>query len=260
MADELTIWEPEKFDGSDLLPTHLMGGDVTTVPTVGRENIEPEDIVLPQLALLHGQSDAVLQGEDDAKPGHFYMTSNGRVWKPPVRALAIFHHRSAAMFVRDDADYDGLKNCISRDAVTGNEYGACDECRRCFDWRGRTPPLGQWAHNFTVLTPDGPCIIRVPMTNKWNRNAMNSFITNWQFSPHNLWSFPLCVRAMPRVNREQKPYFSVDIRWLLGQAVPERVQAEAQAMHARISASHEAGKFKSDAPDGVSPDDHVPFN
>ena len=63
---ELEVWKPQRpFDGADLVPTIRPTGTISQLPVgglIGRENVEPEDMVIPSLALLQGQSDPVCDG------------------------------------------------------------------------------------------------------------------------------------------------------------------------------------------------------
>lgn len=244
----IQIWEQPKFEGSSLIPTpESVGYLINPQDLVGRENVELEDLIVPALQLLQGQSDAVTSGIPDAKPGIFQHSNTGQLFVPPLKCVVVHYHKSNAFFPQPDKypEARDKKPCLSRDAVAGIVYGDCEECKICLDWfeDGR-PPMGARNHVFSVLTPDGPAVLRFSRS---SFKAGKKFLSNWNFSSKNLWHHPVVIN----VDSEQKQlksgkkttYYKMDIQWQTSEVTPKDWSDACLAMYQRISGAHEAGKF-----------------
>tara|TARA_R110000772_G_C13309802_1_gene439835 strand:- start:10556 stop:11344 length:789 start_codon:yes stop_codon:yes gene_type:complete len=251
MTEDLpAVWEPSKFDGSDLLPVAASGAKSSK----GRENIKAEDIVLPSLKLLAGMSDEVTkQTVEGAVPGKFLHTGAQQLFSSPVRAIVCAHTRSRAMFPDPkNSRYDGLEKCLSRDAVEGSEYGDCDACPHKEwgkdDTTGKSlKPLCGESHNFTVLTNIGPAVVR--MASRAIKSAKN-FLTTWNFSSKDLWAHPMVftTKAVEDTlpDGRKATNYVLGMRWDQADAVPPPVQQAAEGIYNIVSNAHEQGNFSSD--------------
>jgi len=237
------LWTPSKFSGSDLLPIAMADG-VDEVDSVGRENIDAADLILPTLSLLQGMSEAVTGGVDGAKPGHFCHSGTGEVFAPPLRVLLCAHYRSRALFPKDDKpEHAGLEVCISRDGVNGTRYGSCDDCEHTQWGERNAPPACSESHNFVAITPNGPAVLRFART---NFKTARQFLTTWTMSPKTLWSHPVVLTVKTNtkdVKGKKATYFTMDMRWTQQEAVPPAMQAAARAINAQVMAAHEQGRF-----------------
>lgn len=251
--NEVAIWEPKKFAGNDLLPMDLIGSEVAAVEgvpeCVGRENIDPDDLILPGLTLLHGTSEAVTKGYDDAKPGRFMHTGSEAVLEDgDLRVIFVHHHKGNALFPKDDERYKGLETCISPDAVEGNVYGECEKCRKCLDWdnENNNPPLGAQVHHFVVLTSMGPAIMRFARS---SYKAANQFVSSWAMSKKNLWVHPVVVRVKqsPKVLPTGKTtdFYHLQLAWQTTERVPDELQRTAYELYKEVLKKHETGNLKS---------------
>ena len=240
--NEVQLWEPSPFDGTDLLPTTL--ADQGEVNLAGREHVEATDLILPQLQLLQGQSEAVTSGDvEGATPGKFYLTSTQEVLDAPIRVLLCAHTRSRALFPKDKPEFQGVETCISKDGVEGTTYGSCDACPHKMWGENNRPPLCSEAHNFTALTPYGPAVIRFART---SFKTARQFLTTWTLTPKPLWAHPAMVIAKKdskEVGGKMTTFYKMDIRWLQRETVPTGAQRACEAVHQQVSAAHEAGRF-----------------
>jgi hypothetical protein len=239
--NEVQLWTPSKFDGDDLLPVDLGN---SKADTRGRENVEAEDLILPAIQLLQGQSDAVTQenGPEGAKPGKFYHTGAQEVFDGPLRVLLCAHTKSRALFPKEDTPA-GIEKCLSRDGVEGTVYGSCDACPHRAWRENNKPPLCSESHNFTALTPYGPAIIRFART---SYKSARLFLTSWTMTPKPLWAHPALIVAKSdskEVRGKMTTFFKMELRWLQRETVPPAVQEAAAAVHAQVSSAHEQGKF-----------------
>lgn len=250
---ELEVWKPQQpFDGADLVPTIKPTGTISQLPVgglIGRENVEPEDMVIPSLSLLQGQSDPVTDGMEGAQPGKFYLHTTGEVLVPPLRLLIVHHSKSRALFPQaDNPRSSSLKKCLARDYMTGTIYGACDECPHK-EWTGEdkdVKPLCSESHNFIVWTDQGPAVLRFANS---SYKAAKNFLTTWTTSSKNLWGHPVLVtvkrktKALP--GGKDSTYFVMDLRWDQKEDVPPTFQASAVDTYNRIQEAHKYGKLKS---------------
>jgi hypothetical protein len=248
---EIAPWKPAAFAGSDLLPV------LSSVPRdrshlVGRDNVEQSDLVLPTLRLLQGMSPPVLEGVEGAIPGRFMDSASQQVFTAPLRLLFVAHTKSNALYLNPkDARYNGLQKCISRDAITGSVYGACEECGKCTEWVDNQKPLGAQSHNFVVMTDQGPAILRCSRT---SFTAAKQFVSTWMMSDKNLWAHPVVVRVKAKPKQledgRQTTYFSMEPTWQRTETTPPEVQALAMEWHKMVMAAHGSGKLRTDEEGG----------
>jgi hypothetical protein len=240
--NEIAPWQPAPFNGTDLLPVAL--GD-RKADMIGRQHIEVEDLILPSLKLLQGSSEEVKQGVDGARAGLFWLSGAEEPFKPPLRVLAVAHTKSRALFPKEDRpEHEGLEECRSKDAKEGNRYGACEECphSKWDDANGR-PPACSESHNFTVLTPLGPAVMRFQRT---SIKAAKKLLTAWSMSQDPLFAHPLQISTSIRtdkVNGRDSTTHVMETKWLQREAVPPAAQEAARAVYSQVMAAHEQGKF-----------------
>lgn len=238
---EVQLWQPSEFEGSDLLPVQIGG----SIDRVGRENIEVEDLVLPSLKLLQGSSEEVKQGVEGARAGLFWLSGAEEPFKPPMRLLACAHTKSRSLFPKPDRpEHAGLEECTSRDGEVGSHYGDCASCPyKDWDNENGRPPACSESHNFTVLTPMGPAVLRFSRT---SIKAAKKLLTAWSMSADPLWSHPLVVSTSVRtdkVNGRDSTTHVMETKWVQRETVPPHVQQAARAVYEQVKAAHERGKF-----------------
>lgn len=250
--DEVVVWKPKEFTGNDLLPYDYVGGiqEVKGVPLVVEDNIDPDDLVLPALALLHGTSTAVTDGVEGARPGLFMHTGTEEVLpEGSVRAIVVHYHKGNALFPKDDPRYEGIETCISPDGVEGTVYGFCKECRKCLwkdDGSQEEPPLGGAVHHFVVLTSMGPVMMRFT---KSNYKAGSLFLSSKKISQKQFWAHPVVVRVTTgdKTLKSGKvtKFFKLQMKWQTTERVPDELQLAAYELYKSIQAKHETGNLKS---------------
>lgn len=250
---EIAVWKPKEFAGNDLLPMEELHPTeaIEGVPDmVGREHTDPDDLVLPALALLHGTSTAVQDGLEGAKPGVFMHTGTEQVLEEGnLRLILVHHHKGNALFPKDNEErYKGLETCISHDQVEGTKYGACEECRKCLDWDDANdlPPLGAQTHHFVALTSLGPVMLRFSRS---SYKSANKFISSWLGTRKNLWAHPVVVRVAEGTKAlasgKTTKYFYMQMAWQTTEKVPPELQRAAYALYKEVSQKHETGNLKS---------------
>lgn len=245
-------WEPKKFAGNDLLPVSdaVALAQVEGVPElVGREHVNPKDLILPGLVLLHGTSDAVQNKLEGAEAGLFMHTGTEEILPDgPLRLIFAHHHMGNALFPKEDDRYKGLETCISRDQVEGTVYGACEECRKCLDWDddNNLPPLGAETHHFVAMTDRGVVNMRFSRT---SFKAANKFISTWMMSRKNLFAHPVVVRVVTGnktlATGKVKLYHHLQLAWQTTEKVPDELQRAALALYKEVESKHESGNLKS---------------
>jgi hypothetical protein len=239
---EVALWSPAPFQGVDLLPVQL---GARRDDLIGRDNVEAEDLILPSLKLLQGSSEEVKQGVEGARAGIFWHTGVSEGFKGPIRVLACAHTKSRALFPKADRpEHAGLDECRSKDAKEGNRYGLCAECphSQWDDINGR-PPACSESHNFTVLTPFGPAVMRFQRT---SIKAARKLLTAWTMANKNLFEHPLEVSTKTRtdkVNGADSTTHVMETKWLQREAVPPHVQDAARGIYAQVMAAHAQGRF-----------------
>lgn len=256
-------WKPRAFEGNDLLPISdaVALEPIEGVPElVGREHVDPKDLLLPSLALLHGTSDAVQNKLDGAEAGLFMHTGTEEILpEGPLRLIFAHHHKGNALFPKEDERYAGLETCISRDQVEGTVYGSCEECRKCLDWddENNLPPLGAETHHFVAMTDRGPVMMRFSRT---SYKAANKFISSWMMSRKNLWAHPVVVRITTGnktlATGKVKLYHHMQLAWQVTEKVPAELQRAAFQLYKEVESKHETGNLKSHD-EGADDDDEL---
>jgi hypothetical protein len=250
---DVAVWKPKEFAGNDLLPMDdaMAVVGVEGVPElVGREHIDPEDLIVPALVLLAGKSTAVEDGVDGAVPGVFMHTGTEECLpEGHIRVIIAHHHKGNVLFPKDnDIRYKDLKTCISRDAVEGTEYGLCAECRKCLDWDDENdlPPLGAQTHHFVVMTSLGPVMMRFARS---SYKGASKFVSAWKMSRKNLWTHPVVIRVKegvkPLASGKTTIYHFMQMAWQTTEKVPDELQRSAFALYKEIESKHESGHLKS---------------
>lgn len=252
---ELQAWEPKPFDGEDLLPVaqtqqHVGPADV---PIVEDHDMEPEDMLLPQLSVLQGTTKIVAQGTvEGATVGKLYFSGSDRVITPPARLIVIHHFRGNAMFTRDpkkNPEYEGLEDCISRNGVKGTKYGFCETCKKCTEWRGEQsdlPPLGTKTQQFVVWLDDGVGILRLSMSNKHVIKSTKTFLTRRATTGRNWFAHPTVFTVGKHTNQRDEPFAAAVLRWDETETVPDDVQRACYAWVQRIRQALELGTLSED--------------
>lgn len=246
---EIVEWKPSPFDGSDFLPVlHQTEQLVDNIPVVGRESLTEDDIVVPTLKLLQGQSDEVTEGVSGAQPGKFFLSSSQEVIEPPIRVLVIAHGRSNVLYPKpDDPRYAGLKQCLARDGIEGNEYGYCDDCGLHKKWGDNNePPVCAESHNFTVLLEGrGPAIVRFK---RKSFPTAKTFVSNWRMGSKNLWHHPVEIRVdsdtfeMP--GGKKTKFYYMKMQWNTGISIPVEIHRKAYETYERLNNAAEHGRLK----------------
>lgn len=240
--NEVAIWKPTQFNGSDLLP---VGVTAKRQDLVGQENVEVEDLILPSLKLLQGSSEEVKQGVEGARAGIFWHTGVSEGFKGPIRVLACAHTKSRSLFPKADRpEHAGLEECRSKDAKFGDRYGECATCPYSqWDNENDRPPACSESHNFTVLTPFGPAVLRFQRT---SIKAARKLLTAWTMSNKNIFEHPLEISTKTRtdkVNGADSTTHVMETKWLQREDVPPHAQAAARAVFEQVSQAHAQGRF-----------------
>lgn len=253
--DAVAVWQPKEFAGNDLLPLeNTLPDKIEGVPElVGRENVNPDDLILPSIVLLHGTSEAVTNGVEGAVPGRFMHTGTEECLpEGSLRMILVHHHKGNVLFPKDDERYAGLETCISRDQIEGTTYGACDECKKCY-WpedggpalNGATSPLGAEVHHFVAMTDRwGPVMIRFSRS---SYKAANQFISSWIGSRKNLFAHPVVVRVAQGDKTlptgKVSKFYHMQMAWQTTERVPAELQQAAYALYKEVSQKHDTGNL-----------------
>lgn len=258
MSELPAIWAPTKFEGADLLPVEAGS---KPMDMIGREAIEHEDLILPSLKLLQGSSEEVKQGVDGARAGIFWLSGLEEGFKPPMRVLACAYTKSRGLFPKEDrAEHAGLEECRSKDNKTGSHYGDCATCPHA-QWTGEKneiPPACSESHNFTVLTPFGPAIMRFQRTSV---KAARKLLTAWSLSPNPLYAHPLIISTSVRtdkVNGRDSTTHVMETKWDRRETVPPHVQEFAKQIYEQVHRAHKEGRFDTQ-PEQSANDDDLPY-
>ncbi len=252
-ANLVTVWKPQQaFQGTDLVPELRSSTAIVEKPPgglLGRENVEPGDMILPSMLLLQGMSDPVTDQIKDAQPGKFWLSTAGEVIEPPLRLLLVHHSRSRALFPQpNNMRSKDLNKCLARDAIEGTEYGLCKECDHKKWGPNNEAPACSESHNFVAWTYFGPAVLRFAKT---SFKSARNFLTTWNLAEKNMWAH----LAIVTVKKNQKTlsdgqnatYFTMDMRWDQKEDVPLAFQENAVELYHQIQQAHEAGRFKPDA-------------
>jgi hypothetical protein len=251
-TDGVAVWTPKPFEGNDLLPMFALSAPVVVegVPAVvGRDHVDPGDLLLPALSLLQGTSKAVQDRVEGAQAGLFMHTGTEQVLPAgPLRVILAHYHKGNALFPKDDNPrYDGLKTCIAPDGIEGTEYGFCKDCRKCLDWDNdrNEPPLGAETHHFVAFTEWGPCMLRFSRT---SYKAGSKFVSGWTMSRQNLWAHPAVVRVIEDhktlKSGKTTTFYRMQMSWQVTERVPDELQRAAFALYNEVSQKHEHGQLK----------------
>jgi hypothetical protein len=257
---ELIKWEPKTFPGTDLLPLHSQREVIEGIPEIHAPDIHERDLVVPTINLLQGQSEAVTNGVEGAKPGAWLLSSTNEVFpEGPLRLLVVHHYRSNILFPRDnDPRYEGLETCIARDGKEGDVYGLCSECRKCY-WDQDNPqvqPLGSEVHNFVCMTSGGPALLRLSRT---SFRGARPLLTAKGSTGKNYFAHPVVVTVQQGTktmkNGSTTKYFFVDkMTWQATEKVPAHVQLAAYQLYLQVSGKQAAGQLKGQDEDGMFDD------
>lgn len=251
MTDEITVWTPTEFEGTDLLPVPVQRSE-SDLPIVGEENIDAEEMRVPVLKLLQGMSPECTEGEiEDAKPGLLYHTGSQQVIKPPIRTLVLHHGKSNAMYPdpKKDPRYEGLEECVSRDGVEGSVYGDCRSCGRT-GWVDKMKPLCTKAHDFVLMLPDGPAKIRFKV---FAYQSATNFTMAKKLQRKNFWDHPLVIWVKRRVNKlengKDATSYYFQCRWDTSIETPGYLRQQAYELHQTLAAAYGEGKMADDEPE-----------
>ena len=249
---EIVAWEPKLFPGNDLLPMEVHSDiiEVPDIPLVGEEEIDPDDLIVPALNLLHGTSKAVTEGLDGAVPGRFIHSGTQEVLpEGDLRVIVAHYHKGNALFPKEGERYANLETCISSNGVEGTVYGFCEECRKCFwknDGTPEEPPLGAEVHHFVLLTNMGPVMLRLSRS---SYKSGSEFLSTKSSKRRNYWAHPTIVKVVqePKTLPTGKVtmYYTLRIMWQLTEKVPAELQRTAYELYKSLKAKHETGNLKS---------------
>lgn len=258
-------WKPKAFNGTDLLPYEqcLAVEEIEGVPLLGEDKIDPDDLVLPVLALLHGTSAAVTDDVPDAVPGKFMHTGTEEVVEGPVRLVVVHYHKGNALFPKEEPRYEGVETCISPDGVEGTVYGDCKECGKCF-WpedgglplEGATSPLGAEVHHFVALSNMGPVIVRFSRS---SYKAGSKFLSAKSLARKNYFAHPAVVRVVQGDKTlptgKVTKFFALQMAWQTTEKVPAELQVHCAELYKNIDQKHETGNLKSNDEEAGFDDD-----
>lgn len=240
MTDEITLWEPTKFDGSDLLPVIPQKNDLEVV---GDDNIDDSDTILPVIKLLQGTAVNDVEG---ATAGQFYNTVTKKLFSSPLRVLVIAHSKGASFFPREGSE---LKQCYSLDGVEGTEYGLCSDCGRS-DWdRSTTPhtkPSCNKQHKLIVMTPDGPAMMRFQST---SYKALQGLLTAKKMQRKNFFDHPAVIIADgPHTTQgaggKKFTFYKTEVKWDTTEGVPLDIRKTALETFKGLRDAQSSGKLK----------------
>lgn len=257
MSNELVKWEPGAFNaGTDLLPVQgVQQVGPADIEVIEEEDLEPEDMILPQMKVLQGTTKEVGDEIEGAVPGKLFFTGASQVIVPPARVVVVHRFRGNAMFVRaKKPEYEGLEDCISRDGVTGLKYGDCSSCGRCTEWRdgpdgpASLPPLGSKTQQFVLWINGGLCILRVALSNKWATRYTRQFMTRRQTSGRNWFAHPTILEIAKETNEEGQTYFVPRMHWQESEIVPDDVQHACMKWYRAVTQALEHGTLGEEDP------------
>ncbi|MEE8519502.1 MAG: hypothetical protein V3S98_10300 [Dehalococcoidia bacterium] len=252
MTEEMTKWEPTKFDGSDLLPCVALSNDLEVV---GNENIDDEDTILPTIQMLQGTAVNNVKG---SVAGQFYNTVTKELVDGPIRVLTIAHSKGASFFPPEGSD---IKPCWSLDGIEGNEYGDCIECGRSSWDRSTDPhtkPTCNKQHKLIVMTPSGPALMRFQSS---SYKALEGMFSAKQALNKNFFDHPLIITAdgpheVKRPGGKKFTYYKMDAKWDTTEPVPLEIRKMALETYKGLRDAQSHGRLKG-SDEGESAD--IPF-
>jgi hypothetical protein len=223
--NEIAVWQPSEFEGEDLLPVSMMDEEADLS---GRDQIRTEDIILPTLKVLQPTSEEC-NDYDGAEPGLLWHSGCMEVFRPPVRAIAIAHNRSNALFPKEDNPrYAGLQQCLARDGEHGDVYGECAKCPNLEWGANNEPALCSASQNFILMTEFGPCMIRFSRS---SHRAGKDFLSQWMGTRKPIFAHPVIIDTASRVKvvgRKQVTYWVQTMRWQVREKLPPEVKEMAR--------------------------------
>jgi len=263
MTEQLSLYD--SFASKGLLPSLAPQTGLVTPSSeiVSYGDSEPGSLVIPVLKCLQPQAPEVARGQyPDAKAGMLFLTSTKESFAAPAHVLVLQHHCSRALFPNpNNPKTKNLKMCLAPDALKGTEYGYCSECEYANDWgENREPPSCTESHNFVLLTPSGPALIRF---NRTSFKAGKEFESGCRFSVprKNFWHHPAVVTTTMKTKRlpngTETTYYEMAINWDRTVVTPEPMQQLARLIFDEIKAAFESGKLGSDELDDDRPQTKV---
>ncbi len=244
MTDELTLWEPKKFEGTDLLPILLPKNDLEVV---GDDNIEDGDTVLPTIKLLQGTAVNDVPG---ASAGQFYNTVTTELFDSPLRVLIISHAKGNSFFTDDkNPAHKDLKDCYSLDGVEGTVYGLCSECGRN-EWdrstNPHTKPDCNKQHKIIMMTPSGPAMMRFQST---SYKALQGLLTAKKMQRKNFFDHPAHIIADGPHKKQEKggrefSFFKLVVKWDTSEPVPLAIRQTALETYKGLREAQSHGRLK----------------
>lgn len=243
MTEDLTIWEPKEFDGSDLLPLAPPSNDLEIV---GDDDIDDGDTVVPVLKMLQGTAVNEVPG---ASAGQFYNTVTKELFDSPIRVLVIAHSKGNSFFVDDkDPAQKGLKDCWSPDGIEGTEYGLCSECGKN-EWDRstdpHTKPMCNKQHKIIVMTPSGPAMMRFQST---SYKALTGLLTAKKLQRKNFFDHPAHIIAdgphKGSKNGKTFTYYKTEVKWDTSEAVPLEIRKTALDTYKGLREAEAHGRLK----------------
>ena len=242
MTDELKPWEPEAFDGTDLLPIQRGDFGPSDIPVEKDDDVEADDIVLPTVAILQGTSGPVKDRFPGAAVGLLFLSGSQEVVDPPMRAIVIHRFRGNALFARAaNPAHAGLETCISRDGVTGSKYGDCAACGKCTEWGDDgSKPRGTKTQQFVLWTDRGICILRVQLSGVKVARNISTFITKQHTSGRNWFAHPTVIQVQTD-SKGDNSWPIPNLYWQEGERVPDDIQRECASWRTKIKEALEQG-------------------
>ena len=241
MTDELVVWEPAKFEGSDLLPIVSQQNDLEVV---GDDNIDDGDTVIPTLKFLQGTAVNEVEG---ACAGQFYNTVTKELFDSPLRVLIIAHSKGASFFPPDGSD---LKSCYSLDGVEGTEYGLCSTCGRS-EWDRTDPnshkkPSCNKQHKIIVMTPSGPAMMRFQST---SYKALEGVLTAKKMMRKNFFDHPTIITKDGPHKKTGKggkefTFYKLQVKWDTKEMVPLDIRKAALETYKGLREAQSHGRLK----------------
>lgn len=211
---------------------------------VGYENVESEDMRLPELKCLQGMSPEVMERQyPDAEPGKFFLSSTKETHESPLRVIVVHHHRSRYKPIDESVKDDKL--CISKDAIRGSVYGFCSDCEFAEWGQDRTPPRCSLSHNFVSMTTSGPALTRF---NRTSFKAGQDFASSCRLSvPRKpLWGYETLIQSIAttaKVKGRDITYYRLGIAWDRSRPVSEPLQKMAKDLYSVVHDFFEAGRI-----------------
>jgi hypothetical protein len=93
----------------------------------------------------------------------------------------------------------------------------------------------------------GPAIIRCSRT---SFKAARKFLTTWRMSTVPLWAHPCLISVKQQQKRlktgRDTTFYSMELKWLVREAVPPNVQDTARSIHDQVKQAHAGGNLVHD--------------